>query len=782
MPKIPFLHQPDQMDCGAACLAMVAKHYGKNYTVQKLRDMCYATRAGVSLLGISDAAEKLGFKTIGIRTSFEKLAEDAPLPCIVHWKQEHFVVVYDIKIKKGKSGKSGKRENHPCPSKGGELRADSPPLEGQGWSREDNFPLSGGLRGAVKVADPAHGLITYSVEEFCSNWLSTKREGEDKGIALLLEPTPAFYEQEDEKSDRTKFTYIFRYLKPYYKHVVQLFLGLLLGSVLQLIFPFLTQSIVDYGISNQNLAFVTLILIAQLVLFTSQTIVGFIQSWILLHITTRINISMISDFLIKLMKLPIRFFDIKMIGDIMQRISDNGRVQGFLTSSTLSTLFSFFNLIIFSIVLGIYNLQILGIFFFASALYVLWIVLFLKKRRDLDYKRFAQASAHQSNLYQLITGMQEIKLNNCEKQKRWEWENIQAKLFKISIKGLALGQYQQAGGFFIDQGKNIIISFIAAKAVITGDMTLGMMMAMQYIIGQLNAPIGQLIGFIQSAQDAKISLERLGEIHNREDEEPSQTGEMGGNRITILPEKRGINIQNLYFQYEGPHSESVLSDVNIEIPNGKITAIVGTSGSGKTTLVKLLLGFYPPVKGEIKIGEYNLQNIHTHIWREHCGAVMQDGFIFSDTIARNIAVSDEIIDTNRLLHAAKVANIQEMVEGLPLGFNTKIGQEGQGISQGQRQRILIARSVYKNPDYIFFDEATNALDANNEKVIMENLNEFFKGKTVVIVAHRLSTVKNADNIIVLEKGKLVEQGTHAALTKRKGAYYELVKNQLELGN
>jgi ATP-binding cassette subfamily B protein len=728
------------MDCGATCLAMVAKHYGKTYTVQKLREMCFATRAGVSMLGISDAAEKLGLKTIGIRTSFEKLAEDAPLPCLVHWKQEHFVVVYKIKIKKGKT--------------------------------KNNLP-----KGTVYVADPGHGLIQFTIEEFCNNWLSTKKEGEEKGIALLLEPTPAFYEQEEENANRSKFFFIFRYLKPYYKHVVQLFLGLLLGSMLQLIFPFLTQSIVDYGISNQNLAFVTLILIAQLVLFTSQTIVGFIQSWILLHITTRINISMISDFLIKLMKLPIRFFDIKMIGDIMQRISDNGRVQGFLTSSTLSTLFSFFNLIIFSIVLGIYNLQILGIFFFASALYVLWIVLFLKKRRDLDYKRFAQASAHQSNLYQLITGMQEIKLNNCEKQKRWEWENIQAKLFKISIKGLALGQYQQAGGFFIDQGKNIIISFIAAKAVITGDMTLGMMMAMQYIIGQLNAPIGQLIGFIQSAQDAKISLERLGEIHNRDDEE-----DPNANKITLLPEKRDINIQNLSFQYEGPHSENVLNDVNIEIPNGKITAIVGTSGSGKTTLVKLLLGFYPPIKGEIKIGEYNLQNIHTHIWREHCGAVMQDGFIFSDTIARNIAVSDEIIDTNRLLHAAKVANIQEMVEAMPLGFNTKIGQEGQGISQGQRQRVLIARSVYKNPDYIFFDEATNALDAKNEKVIMENLNEFFKGKTVVIVAHRLSTVKNADNIIVLEKGKLVEQGTHAALTKLKGAYYELVKNQLELGN
>jgi len=743
---IPFIRQPDQMDCGATCLAMISKHYGKNYTMQKLREMCSATRAGVSMLGISDAAEKLGFKTIGVRLTFETLAEDAKFPCIVHWKQEHYVVVYGIKIKE-------------------RIR---------NVNEEDKKQK---IKGFVLVADPGHGLIKFTVDEFCNNWLSTKKDGEEKGIALLIEPTPAFYENEDEKSDRAKFSFIFRYLKPYHKFIIQLFLGLLLGSILQLVFPFLTQSIVDYGISNQSLSFVTLILIAQLVLFTSQTIVEFIRSWILLHVTARINISMISDFLIKLMKLPIRFFDIKMIGDIMQRIRDNSRVQNFLTSSSLNTLFSFFNLIIFSVVLGLYSLKILTIFLTASVLYVLWIIIFLKKRKELDYKRFAQVSAEQSNLYQLITGMQEIKLNNCEIQKRWEWENIQAKLFKVSIKGLVLNQYQHAGAFFIDQIKNIIISFFAAQAVINGYMTLGMMMAVQYIIGQLNGPISQLINFMQAAQDAKISLDRLGEIHNKEDEE-----NVRDTKISMLPQKKTINIQNLTFKYEGSHSENVLHDINLHIPSGKITAIVGTSGSGKTTLIKLMLGFYPPVKGEIQIGEYNLLNINTHLWRDNCGAVMQDGFIFSDTIARNIAVSDEVIDTSRLFHAAKVANILEMIEGMPLGFNTKIGQEGQGISQGQRQRILIARSVYKNPEFIFFDEATNALDANNEKVILENLHLFFQGKTVVVVAHRLSTVKNADNIVVLEKGKIVERGTHTELAALKGVYYELVKNQLDLGN
>ena len=742
----PFYKQLDAMDCGATCLRMIAKYYGKNYSLDTLRQKSYISREGASMLGLSEAAESIGFRSLGIRATLKTLSE-APLPCIVHWKQKHFVVVYDIHLTK---------QNKKILESGNNINSES-------------------LKGYIKVADPANGRIKYSIKEFLSGWLSNKKDNKDEGIALLLEPRPDFYSQKDEKVSKTKFSFILKYLLPYKALILQLFLGMLLGTLLQLIFPFLTQSIVDYGISNNNLNFVVLILIAQLTLYISQTAVEFIRSWILLHISTRINISIISDFLIKLMKLPIGFFDTKMIGDIMQRIGDHSRIQNFLTASTLNTLFSMVNLIVFTCVLAFYSFKLLFIFLVASGLYVLWIVVFLRKRKELDYKRFALASNEQSNIYQLITGMQEIKLNNSEKQKRWEWENIQASLFNVSIKGLALSQYQSTGAFFINETKNILISFFSAQAVINGDMTLGMMMAVSYIMGHLNSPINQMIGFIQSAQDAKISMERLGEIHNRDDEEnPSD------NKINTVPEDKTINIKNLFFRYN-KLSEDVLKDINLTIPQGKITAIVGMSGSGKTTLVKLLLGFYPVSQGEINIATSPLSSISNRTWRARCGAVMQEGFIFSDTIANNIAVGEDEVDKEKLLNSVKVANIQDMIENLPLGFNTKIGQEGKGISQGQRQRILIARAVYKNPDYFFFDEATNSLDANNERIIMQNLKQVFKGKTVVIVAHRLSTVKDADNIIVLNNGRLTEQGTHDKLTKQKGEYYNLVKNQLELG-
>ena len=746
--------QHDAIDCGPACLRMVLKHYGKNYSLQGLRQNSFISRAGVSLLGLSEAAESIGFRTIGVRIGWEQLVQEAVLPCIVHWHQNHFVVVYKI---------TGKAE-----------------------------------KTIVWVADPAHGLVKYSKKEFLAAWLSDKREGEEKGIALILEPGPDFDTIEDEKPDKTKFRFLLQYLRPHKGFMVQVMLAMLLGSLLQLILPFLTQSVVDKGIGNQNLNFVSLVLIAQMVLMISRTAIDFIRNWLLLHISTRIDISLISDFLIKLMKLPISFFDTKMIGDIMQRIGDHSRIQSFLTGSSINILFSMVNLFIFSIVLAIYSLQILGVFLIGSIIYFIWVWLFMKKRRDLDFKRFAQMADNQSNLYQLITGMQEIKLNNCERQKRWKWERIQARIFRVSIQGLALNQWQQAGALFFNESKNIFITFLAASAVIKGDITLGMMMSVQYIIGQLNAPVEQMISFMQAAQDAKISMERLGEIHQKEDEEPSTTM-----KIHQLPENKTITIQNLSFQYEGPHSDMVLKNINLTIPEGKTTAIVGSSGSGKTTLVKLLLGFYEPVTGEVRVGDTLHKNFSSSFWRSQCGAVMQDGFIFSDTITENIAPGDENVDLNKLRHAVKVANISEFIDGLPLGFNTKIGQEGSGISQGQRQRLLIARVVYKNPEYIFFDEATNSLDANNEKVIMQNLEEFFSGsdsqgltssqaltmpgrtqsnKTVVVVAHRLSTVKNADQIVVLEKGEIVEQGTHEELTNLRGAYYELVKNQLELGN
>jgi len=534
---------------------------------------------------------------------------------------------------------------------------------------------------------------------------------------------------------------------------------------------------VDKGINNKDLSFLTLVLIAQLTLMLGQAAVGFIRSWIMLFLTSRVNISLLSDFLSKLMRLPIAFFDSKMTGDLMQRMGDNGRIQGFLTSTAINIAFSAVNFVLYSCIIAFYNFQIFGIFLLGSALYVLWVSVFLKYRRELDNRRFAKSASNQSSVIQLITGMQEIKLNNCEKQKRWEWERIQAMLYKISMKGLMLGQYQSAGALIINGAKNFTITFFVAKSVIEGDMTLGMMLAVQYIMGQLSGPVESLIGFMQSWQDAKISLERLGEIQDKDAEDTEESFS-----LSEIPENRELSLNKLSFQYEGPNSPWVLKNLNLKIPANRVTAVVGASGSGKTTLLKLLLGFYKPTQGEILAGSARIDTINCHVWRQHVGAVMQDGFIFSDTIANNISVSDEIVDREKLFHAVTVANIREFIETLPLGYNTKIGGEGHGISQGQKQRILIARAVYKNPDFIFLDEATNSLDANNEREIMDHLEEFFKGKTVVIVAHRLSTVKNADNIVVLDKGEIVEQGTHAELTLLKGAYFRLVKNQLELGN
>ena len=720
--------QYDQMDCGPTCLRMIARHYGRNYTMETLRRKSGINREGVSLLGISEAAESIGFRTIGVKLTWGQLKKEAPLPCIVYWDQVHFVVVYKIKNNK------------------------------------------------VYMADPAKGKVTYPKKRFLQAWLNAKDNGQATGIALMLYTTPKFYDTEDEQGERLNFGRVLRYVIPYKNLLFQLALGLLAGSLLQLIFPFLTQAVVDIGINTRDLQFITLVLVAQIMLFIGRTGVEFIRSWILLHISTRINISILSDFLIKLMKLPMGFFDAKMTGDIMQRMEDHRRIQHFLTSQTLNTLFSFMNLLVFSVVLAWYNMLIFGIFLVSSVCYIGWVFLFLKRRRELDYRRFGISSSDQSKVIQLIQGMQEIKLNTCEKQKRWEWERLQARLFRYKIKNLSLSQYQQAGAFVINEGKNIGITFLAAVAVVHGQLTLGAMMAIQYIIGQLNSPIQQLIGFVQSAQDAHISLERLNEIHRQQDEEPEE--QLFAHR---LPEQRDLTIENLQFTYPGAGNEPVLQEINLHIPEGKTTALVGMSGSGKTTLVKLLLKFYEPEQGKIRLGERNFGTISHRTWRSHCGVVMQDGFIFSDNIARNIAVGEEQPDLQKLEHAVKVANIRSFIDTLPLGFNTKIGAEGNGISQGQKQRILIARAVYKDPDFIFFDEATNALDANNERVIMENLEAFFESRTVVVVAHRLSTVRNADNIVVLDDGKITEQGTHRELVQAEGSYFDLVENQLELG-
>lgn len=755
----PHYTQFDAMDCGPTSLRIIAQYYGKHYSLENLRERCHISREGVSLLGISDAAEAIGFRTTGVKISWEQLRDEANLPCIVHWNQQHFVVVYRI----------AKRNGH--------------------WW--------------IWVSDPASGLLKYSEEQFRKAWeqsrsvldlsvltsgsskrkeeltelLSDTNRSSGKGIALLLEPTPRFYQEKGDEDKRLKFSYLLQYLRPYKSYLVQLALAMLTASVLSLILPFLTQSVVDKGIGTGNLSFVVMMLIAQVVLVLGQLANNLIRSWLMLHMTARISISLISDFLAKLMRLPIAFFDSKMVGDIMQRIGDYNRIQTFLTGSLLSMVMAVVSFVIYGAIMGGYDVTILGIFLLGSALYVGWILLFMKRRRKLDYMRFQEAAANQSNIVQLINGMQEIKLNNCEKQKRWEWERIQARLFQVSIKGLVLGQTQEVGGTFIDQTKNVVISFLAASAVIDGNMTLGMMVALQYIIGQLNAPLSQFIQFVQATQDAKISLERLSEVQEKDDEEPADE-----QRIDEIPENADIEFRDVTFQYDGPHSAKALNNVSVTIPANKVTAIVGASGSGKTTMLKMMLGFYSPAEGEVSLNGRKVSQYSASCWRRACGTVMQEGYIFSDTIASNIGVSDERPDMERVRCAAAIANIDSFIDELPLGYNTKIGADGHGLSVGQKQRLLIARAAYKDAKYLFFDEATNSLDANNERTIMERLEQLFKDKTVVVVAHRLSTVKNADNILVLDHGRIVEQGTHAELTARKGYYYELVKNQLELGN
>lgn len=723
-----FFKQLDSRDCGPTCLRMIAKHYGKTFSREFLREKASITRTGVTMAGIAEAAEAIEMRTLGMRISIESLVNEAPIPFVVPWRQKHFVVVY--KTTKTK----------------------------------------------IYVADPAQGLLSYTHDNFKKAWTNA---ADDTGFALLLEPNVQFYALEEDKGQTKGFSFLLPYFRPYKKLIRQLFIGLLVATIIQFILPFLMQSVVDIGVNHQDMPFIYLILISQLVLIFSQTMVSIFREWLLIHITSRFNIKMISDFLFKMLKLPVSYFDTRNTGEHLQRITDHTRIQNFVSSSTLNMIFSMVTFIIFNFILAYYNLKIFVVFITGAFLYVGWTFFFLKKRAELDYKRFDETSQSQTNLLQIISGVKEIKLNNSQRKNRWKWEYTQISLFKTSLNTLKLSQYQSIGATFINELKNIVITFISAKAVVDGNLTLGMMISAQYIVGQLNLPLSSFITFIQTWQDAKISLERLSQVHCSEDED-----ELKENKVSELPQKKTIEIKDLSYRYGGKSTPFILKNLNCRIPEGKTTAIVGASGSGKTTLMKLLLKFYEPTKGSISIGGIELNHINNDFWRSNCGAVMQDTFMFNDTIVGNISESEqnEIIDREKLKNAAFVANMEEFIQKLPNRYNTELGTSGIRLSGGQEQRIMIARAVYKNPFYVFFDEATSALDANNEKVIMNNLDTFLKGKTAIVVAHRLSTVKNADNIIVLEKGMVVEQGTHESLTEIKGKYYELVKNQLELGN
>ncbi len=725
--NFPIYQQLDSMDCGATCLRMVARHFGRNYSLDYLRELTYIGKQGVDLLSISEAAEKLGLQTLAVRVPLERLLRDLPLPCIAHWDEDHFVVVYKA-----------------TPS-------------------------------AIYIADPARGKRKLTTEEFLEHWAEMDEDGTPVGVLLLLQTTPEFFVREDDVVDRTKIRYLIPYFKRYRGLMVQLGLGLVLGILLQLLVPFLLKSIIDVGVDRVDAEYINMAIFALGILLFSQLTIELFRSYILLHVGARINISLVSDFLIQLTKMPLRFFETRLTGDLLQRISDNERVQRFLTSTSLMSVFSFFTFFAFAIILAIWSPAILSVFLTGTLLAVFWVALIGRLRKKSDTQQFDQLTENQGSLMELINGMREIKLHNAEKQKRWAWERIQAKLFTIGLETRQWEQLQRTGSAILNEGKNLLIIALAAHFVVDGQMTLGMMVAIMYIVGTQNAPINRMVEFLRSFQEARMSLERMNEIHLREEQEDP------ANKITLLPEDSDLVLDKVTFQYHGPGSKKVLRNISLRIPKGRTTAIVGTSGSGKTTLIKLLMNLYQPTEGVIRLGDISLANVDNRLWRSKCGGVLQDGYIFQDTIARNIALGDEIIDKQKLLKAVKAANIQSFVESLPLGYNTVVGREGQGLSEGQKQRLLIARLVYKAPDYIFLDEATIALDPYNELLIMENLDDIFTNATKVIVAHRMSTILEADNIIVLEDGELVEQGTHEELSYVQGAYYQLVRNQMELG-
>lgn len=721
------------MHCGVACLSMACSALGRYVSTQEIERYCTPTVQGVSLKGMTDGATAIGLEAKPVRIPLEYLLQENDCQIILHWNQNHFVLLRRV-------SRSGRK---------------------------------------LLIADPAKGERWFTVEELLRHWGTQEDSKEVKGIGLLLYPTDEFYSRahdEDSNHQLRSMRFLKGYIKPFYSHLAAVVLSLLAASVLQLIFPFLTQAIVDKGIAGKDISLIWLILLGEFLIVTGRTLTDFIRSRLLLHISMRINVRLLADFFLKLMRLPMIFFDTKLKGDLLQRMSDHQRIQSFLTGQVLSISFTVLSLIVFDVVLFIYSPLIFAVFTVGSIIYGLWMTLFLRRRRLLDYETFEAQAINQNCTYQILGTMQEIKLQNCRERRYREWEDAQADLFEIQMKSLSLSQTQQGGSIFINEVKNIVVTVLSAMAVINGQLSLGGMLAIQFIVGQLSSPVEQLMSFLYTLQDVRISMERISEIHGSADEDAPDS------RPVKLAGERDLRIDRVTFKYDRHSPVKALDDVSMIIPASHVTAIVGASGSGKTTLIKLLLGFYKPTQGRIMVAGDDLTGINLEQWREHVGAVMQEGVVFSDTIAHNIAMHDGPVDTVRMEQAARMACLHEAVMSMPLRYNTKVGDDGVGLSQGQKQRILIARAIYRAPDYIFLDEATNSLDATNERHIVENLREFYQGRTVVVVAHRLSTVRDADNIIVLDKGRIVEQGTHEELVSTRGYYYNLIKNQLELGS
>lgn len=722
--------QYDACNCGVTCLRMIARHYGKRYGEEELARLCHPTRNGVSMLDISEAAEKIGFKTIGVKLTAEKLAECVQTPCILHWGQHHFVVCYGIKRKHGQL--------------------------------------------LFHIADPASKRLTYSQAELANCWGDCNGDTKNQGFALLLQPTDEFYEKTPEqKSSYKSMGFLFGYFASHRLEIMKILIAMGIVSGLQLAAPFLTQAMVDNGIGKRDVNIVTLILIAQLVILLSVVVVGMTRNWITLYMNTRINISLVADFLVKMMRMPLHFFDSKLVGDLTQRMRDNDRIEEFLTGSSVEVMFSIVNFIVFAAILTYYDTKLLLVFIIGNSIYIAWTQCLMNKRRDFDLKRFNQLADEQDVVLQIISGIRDIKLFGCEQQKLWEWEKLQAKIFNTKSKTLAITQIQQFGAVLFSQSTSIFITYITACKVVDSSFTIGNMMAVAYIIGQLSSPVNSFVDFLCSLQYARISIDRLSELHHSKDEKQADESSM-----QKMPDNHNIRFEDVWFNYNGTDRKYVLQGIDIEIPMNKVTAIVGASGCGKTTLLKMILGFYKPNKGNIYIDNVPLEKIRRKEWRALTGSVLQDGYIFSTDIAHNIALGDEDIDKEKMEKAAKAAMIDSFIRKLPMRYNTKVGMDGNGLSQGQKQRLLIARAIYKSPQILVLDEATNALDSKNEREIMENLQRFYKGRTVVIAAHRLSTIRNADNIIVINEGRIAEQGTHESLIKRKGEYYNLICNQI----